>query len=243
MPHLKVVYDPVGQASVGGKLSTLNIDDLTPLFPLVDVITPNLLEAKKLAQSDSSEVSLLANAIHHLGVKSIVIKGGHSDRESSAAHCIDYCLENSDSSAQKLRNYQLRSSRIETSYSHGGGCSYATALAAFTAHGYLLRDALTLTKAFINQGLSWHKHKRAYYGAFEQLGWPTNRAYFPTVNDRTSQKNSLLLAFKNLGISSGRKLGLYPVVDSLEWLKLLLPLGLEIIQIRLKTKLTAIWTA
>ena len=48
--YLKIVYDPVGQASVGGSLSTLSTADLKPLLPLIDIITPNLAEAKALAE-------------------------------------------------------------------------------------------------------------------------------------------------------------------------------------------------
>ena len=47
------------------------------------------------------------------------------------------------------------------------------------------------------------------------------------------EKYSGLTAFPSLNLAV-RKLGLYPVIDSLYWLKRLLPLGLEIIQLRLK---------
>ena len=48
--NLISVYDPVGQASVGGSFSALTIEQLTPLLKQVDVITPNLMEAKNLAR-------------------------------------------------------------------------------------------------------------------------------------------------------------------------------------------------
>ena len=47
--NLISVYDPVGQASVGGSFNALTLEQLTPLLKQVDVITPNLMEAKSLA--------------------------------------------------------------------------------------------------------------------------------------------------------------------------------------------------
>jgi len=59
--------------------------------------------------------------------------------------------DNQDKTQHSIR-YQLSSAHLENHYNHDDGCSFASALAAFLAHGYLLRDAFTLTKAFINQG-------------------------------------------------------------------------------------------
>jgi len=237
-PCLKVVFDPVGQASVGGAFSQLQREDLTELLALVDVITPNLSEAQQLSNLTSIKPAELAIKIAKLGVNSVIIKGGHSDVLNSLGQKIsdDYCLHHFEKSTI---SYQLTSPRINTQYSHGGGCSFASALAAFLAQGYLLRDAFTLTKAFVNQGLIKSALNKAtepnYYGAFEQTSWPDNADVFPTISADLSQKYHTLPAFPSLALQ-GRKLGLYPVVDSLYWLKRLFPLGLEVIQLRLKNK-------
>jgi len=237
-PCLKVVFDPVGQASVGGAFSQLQREDLTELLALVDVITPNLSEAQQLSNLTSIKPAELAIKIAKLGVNSVIIKGGHSDVLNSLGQKIsdDYCLHHFEKSTI---SYQLTSPRINTQYSHGGGCSFASALAAFLAQGYLLRDAFTLTKAFVNQGLIKSALNKAtepnYYGAFEQTSWPDNADAFPTISADLSQKYHTLPAFPSLALQ-GRKLGLYPVVDSLYWLERLFPLGLEVIQLRLKNK-------
>ncbi len=237
-PSLTVVFDPVGQASVGGAFSQLQREDLTELLALVDVITPNLSEAQQLSNLTSIKPAELAIKIAKLGVNSVIIKGGHSDILNSLGQKIsdDYCLHHFEKSTI---SYQLTSPRINTQYSHGGGCSFASALAAFLAQGYLLRDAFTLTKAFVNQGLIKSALNKAtepnYYGAFEQTSWPDNADVFPTISADLSQKYHTLPAFPSLALQ-GRKLGLYPVVDSLYWLKRLFPLGLEVIQLRLKNK-------
>ncbi|TWX68918.1 thiamine phosphate synthase [Colwellia sp. C1TZA3] len=272
LPSLLVVYDPVGQASVGGGLSTLTAPALTPLMPLIDVITPNLIEAKQLnllRSTSTAKTEALAENILQLGCKAVIIKGGHTDSEGSNAtvknsvaetHCIDVCLQNI-----KPRMFlNLQSPKISTSYSHGGGCSFASALASFLAHGYLLRDAFTLTKAFINQGLSLtakipntindnesenncdghhsevsNDKNENYYGAFQQGSWPTKLNYFPTIISPVNQQYILLPNFPLLGLADSEKLGLYPVIDSLAWLKCLLPLNLNVIQLRIKSKNTA----
>jgi len=251
MPNMLSVYDPVGQASVGGSFNALSLAQLTPLLRQVDIITPNLNEAKVLSNDsqENSTAKQLAKNIHHcFGITSIIIKGGHSADEQSS---IDYChhqlnqlhgKQDNQDKTQEAISYKLSTKRIESHYSHGGGCSFATALSAFLAQGYLMRDAFTLAKAFITQGLSASKQVsesfgHQYYGAFEQQAWPINppeRAkFFPKIFDELSLQYQGLPAFNSLNLA-GKKLGLYPVIDSLYWLKRLLPLGLEIIQLRVK---------
>ncbi len=255
---LKVIYDPVGQASVGGKFSALNSTDLLPLFPYLDIITPNTLEAKQLVNLPLNNgpltVQTLAENIQHLGVNTVIIKGGHALDDAPSltippvTACLDYCLhrltdaDSSKMSQDETISYGLNSPRINTDYSHGGGCSFASALAAFSAHGYLVRDAFTLSKAFINQGLTANTGKLEYYGAFEQTAWPTQTQHFPEITSEITDKYQALPAFNSLGLNrkeanaANDKLGLYPVIDSLYWLERLLPLKLNIIQLRVKTK-------
>ena len=275
LPQLITVYDPVGQASVGGNFNQLSVLDLAPLLQQIDVLTPNINEAHFFVSSmikketDSlniaqpyrvkpniSQLSVkqLAKRIHQrFAIKSIIIKGGHSKNNHQ---CIDYCYhqlnqikqDNQDKCFQAIE-YQLSSPRLKTHYTHGGGCSFASALASCLAKGYLVRDAFTLAKAFINQGLAATQNisveqQHQYYGAFEQLAWPAIlpsevesqvclNELFPTVVDTFNQQHQNLPAFASLNLQ-GEKLGLYPVVDSIAWLKRLLPLGLNIIQLRVK---------
>lgn len=232
-PSLKVIYDPVGSASVGGKFSDLNNIERMKIATAADIVTPNLIEAQQLSGlTDEDNSSALAFKLKGLGVKSLIVKGGHQSGE----HSQDYCLH--QLTEQESIVYQLTSNRVATSYSHGGGCSFASGLATYLAHGHLLRDALTLTKAFINQGLIKQQGQNGYYGAFEQPLQPAGKQFFPQITDDINVKYHDLSAFKVLGTPRGGedKLGLYPVVDSVEWLARLMPLGLNIIQLRLKDK-------
>jgi hydroxymethylpyrimidine kinase/phosphomethylpyrimidine kinase/thiamine-phosphate diphosphorylase len=257
MPNMLSVYDPVGQASVGGSFNALTLAQLTPLLKQVDIITPNLIEAKRLAtlvnlldegdtDIDETDVEALAKKIYqNFAVNSIIVKGGHNQADDK--HSIDYCYhqlnqlhgkQDNQDKTQTAISYQLSAKRIESHYSHGGGCSFATAFASFIAQGYLVRDAFTLAKAFISQGLSTSQQisklqGHQYYGAFEQQGWPRNGEFFPKIVDVISRQYQKLPAFNPLDLV-GDKLGLYPVINSLYWLKRLLPLGLKVIQLRIK---------
>ncbi len=245
LPELITVYDPVGQASVGGSFNSLTLNELSPLLTIVDIITPNLLEAQSLAslEGESCVVTLADKIYQDFAINSIIIKGGHSKEDNALSN--DYCLhqlnqikqDNQEKLHEEIR-YQLSSKRIETNYSHGGGCSFASALASFLALGYLVRDAFTLAKAFISQGLMAttkvsQAQQHSYYGAFDQLAWPNKAASFPTVVDELNQQYQSLQAFNSLELN-GEQLGLYPVIGSIYWLKRLLPLGLNIIQLRVK---------
>lgn len=256
---LTVIYDPVGQASVGGenggKFSALTLAQLHNLLPLIDIITPNSSEAQFLANSTSISSKTLAQKILARDVNSVIVKGGHPlddstslkqgmNKNQAQKSCFDYYLhkltdaDSSKMSKDEIIEYGLVSEKINTDYNHGGGCSFATALASFAAHGYLLRDAFTLTKAFINQGLKANNGKHDHYGAFEQTSKPQLAQAFPKINVPLVEKYQKLPPFASLNVNRGGidKLGLYPVIDSLYWLEQLLPLKLNIIQLRIKNK-------
>ena len=109
LPNLLVVYDPVGRASVGGCLSSLPTSSLAPLMPLVDVITPNFIEAKQLctlaANNSVDDVAIMAEHILLLGCKAVIIKGGHTATEKTKqdqTHCTDICLQSLSATSSQL---------------------------------------------------------------------------------------------------------------------------------------------
>lgn len=236
----RIVYDPVAVASTGSELTE---EDILPhikskLLPLVDVLTPNANETQRL-----SGVYLIgwqslpeaAEAFIKLGVGAVVIKGGHIDIDDQ--HCVDYAFDGEN-------HYWLASPKIETEHSHGTGCTFASAVASLLAQRYLLRDAITVAKAFINQGLSQSAHWDGRYLPVWQGQWPTERQYFPRVICEGSQlaeqldwqQNDDLARQSGFGFapSDTQQLGLYPVVDSVEWIEYLLKAGINTLQIRLK---------
>lgn len=250
----RVIFDPVLKATVGNSLQTEILDWglLKKLLLQVEVITPNCLEAEYLinifdagkAPSQSHHLKTWANIdlakqLHSCGIRGAVLTGGHSIKHKKVIDA--YYGEIGDGEIKKRETalFTLASPYIETNFSHGSGCSFATALSCFLAHNYLMRDAFMQAKAFINKSftLSQINEKNAkvptgYYGALQQAMWPVEKKFYPRVIEA---KNSPLSpdGFASCGT---QQLGLYPVIDSLEWLQRLLPLGLEIIQLRVKNQ-------
>ncbi|NTS77132.1 thiamine phosphate synthase [Catenovulum sp. SM1970] len=243
----RVVYDPVAIASSGGDLTEEDILPTikTKLLPLVDVLTPNANEVQRIAGIyligwDSVEQA--GRAIIEMGVGAVIIKGGHMDIDRY--HCVDYCTDGQ-------QHFWLASPKIDTEHTHGTGCTYASAVAAALAQDYLLRDAIVVAKAFINQGLAKSQHFDARYAGIWQGQWPTEHAYFPNMLTPGSALAKELDWCPESSFDSGEaqrpyvegfaqtdttELGLYPVVDSVEWIERLLKAGVKTIQIRLKNK-------
>ena len=157
LPNL--VVDPVMVAKSGDRL--LRDDAVTVLrdllLPLAAVVTPNLPEAEVLAgfAIDSDEdVRRAAKEIVGLGARSVVVKGGHrpygrpSGRE--AAEAVDVLYD-----GNTFRDYSAP--RIDTTSTHGTGCTFASAIAAYLARGEPLAEAVGQAKEYLTEAL-----RRAY---------------------------------------------------------------------------------
>ncbi len=97
--HLRLVVDPVMVAKGGASLlspeavATLR----STLLPLAEIVTPNLPEAEVLTGQHIEtldEMQAAARAIHALGPRSVVVKGGHRatdpvDVYFDGIHCIE----------------------------------------------------------------------------------------------------------------------------------------------------------
>ena len=232
-----VIYDPVAVASNGGNLTE---DDILPLIkeqllPWVDLITPNGQEVQKLTGVYAFSWDCLKTAAQKLlslGVSACIIKGGHIDIADNKS--VDFY---SDCQHQQ---YWLSSERIKTKNSHGTGCTFASAIAALLAQGYLIRDAFVIAKAYINQGLNAVKDQQSY-SAIWQGYWPEHIHDYPevlvagsdlaTAIDWQASEQAFCSNFKTVNTD---KLGLYPVIDSVKWLERLLKAGVKTIQYREK---------
>lgn len=241
----QVVYDPVMLASSGDALTDEDILDAvkTHLLPLVDVITPNTQEVQTLTGVyliGASALQQAAKKLQQYGVKSVVIKGGHWDFPQG--YCVDYCLD-------EQREYWLGNEKLATPHSHGTGCSFASSIAACLAQQYPLKDAFILAKAYINHGLSQATRLGEGIGALAHTGFPSQLELFPQVIEPHSWLAEELALDTGVNTPQDspqqftsaaqfapclKALGVYAVVDSLEWLKLCLENGLKTVQLRIK---------
>jgi len=233
-----VVYDPVAIASTGTPMAEPNMLEAVreQLLPRLSLITPNGPELEALTGlpvSSPELVRLAARRLRELGARAVLVKGGHL--EWSGDLCLDYYQD-------EQREFWLAAPRLDTRHGHGTGCCYASAIAAVVAQDYPVEDAITLARAYLQQGLAAAQGVGAGPGPIAHLGWPADLAHFPRAVLAGSELDRRFGLYET---SSARlpdgpfaptehNLGLYPVVDSVKWLRRLLGQGVKTIQLRIK---------
>jgi hydroxymethylpyrimidine kinase/phosphomethylpyrimidine kinase/thiamine-phosphate diphosphorylase len=223
---LPLVCDPVLRSSGGAPLTA---DDCATalrehLLPHCTLLTPNLPEAEALtgiAVRSAEDVMAAARALRRLGAGAVLIKGGHRDGTQSR----DYFLAED-------RGFWLHSPRQTVANRRGTGCALASSIAAALALGHARADAVVIGKMAINQGL------RQGYGCGDVEGpihidhFPDDQADLPALTPGADHEGAAT-AFPDC---NSPRLGLYPIVDSADWVARLLPLGVSTLQLRLKER-------
>lgn len=149
-PGVRLVVDPVmvatsGDVLVGGE--TLEaFREL--LLPRADVITPNLPEAKALLGwtddiTDLEGMQRAARALHEMGPKGVLVKGGHV---AGGKLAVDILFDGQDM-------HELEAGWVGTRNTHGTGCTLASAIAAELAKGRPLVAAVSAAKGYLTEAL------------------------------------------------------------------------------------------
>jgi len=138
-----VVLDPVMISKSGYRLLNQDAQDalVDNLFPLAEVVTPNIYEAEALIGKKINNVDEMKNAaqeILNLGAKKVVVKGGHLEEDRATDVLYD---------GKEYK--ELHSHRVETKNTHGTGCTFSSAIAANIALGKTFFDAVSLAKKYI----------------------------------------------------------------------------------------------
>ncbi len=239
-PALPIIWDPVIKASVGQTLQqeAIDADKLIKLLQQISILTPNRHELEWLHSFLPASTDEI-NPLLDMGIECVVATGGDQPNNGLSIDQV-YRLEQS---------FSLVSKQVQTSYTHGSGCTFSTAITAFLAKGLVPMDALVEAKAFINQALQaslqQQMHEQSnealheqnaksadYYGALIQSEWPPTAKYYPQVR-LAHIDTATLKPFKSLPQPT---LGIYPVIDSLDLLAELLKTDIRIVQLRLKNK-------
>ena len=154
--HSALVCDPVLKSTSGANLLEPEAVSLmkTELFPLVDLLTPNLPEAEALIGC-KLDAEAAAKELLKLGVKSVLIKGGHSDGNL----CRDYWTNG-------IEERWFESPRIETRATHGTGCVLSSAIASFIALGDSIPTAIEKAKALLTRKLEAAPELGSGHGPF-----------------------------------------------------------------------------
>jgi hydroxymethylpyrimidine/phosphomethylpyrimidine kinase len=142
----RLVVDPVMVAKGGAKLLRNDaIDALREqLLPLAAVVTPNLPEAEVLLGrpvASLDERKQAARDLVAMGARAAVVKGGH------AADATDVYFDGT-------QMIELRARRIDTANTHGSGCVFSAAIAAWLARRAGPLEAATQARSFITEAIA-----------------------------------------------------------------------------------------
>lgn len=132
------------------------------LLPLAEVVNPNLFEASALVGEEIRTLEEMvdgARALHALGPRAVLVKGGHLD----GPEAIDVFFDGDTVT-------EISGPRFDTKDTHGTGCALSAAMAARLAHGDETVDAARAAKAFVSGAIE--------HGLRMGRGWgPVNPAW------------------------------------------------------------------
>jgi len=142
-----IVVDPVMIAKSGSRLLKPEAVEalIKHMFPLADIVTPNLHEAAEIVGfpvEDRAAMERAAIAIKAMGPRFVVVKGGHLP---GAACDLFY-----DGRSFAV----LANERIDTRHTHGTGCTFSSAIAAGLAKGMPVYDAVVAAKRYITVAIT-----------------------------------------------------------------------------------------
>lgn len=179
-----IVIDPVmvckGEDEV---LNPGNVDAMINyLLPLATVTTPNLFEAGQLAGIKTpktiAEMQTAAEKIYSLGAKNIVIKGGRGIDHHKA---FDLFFDGHD-------HYLLETAKVDSTYNHGAGCTFAAAITANLALGLSVQEAVIEAKEFVAAGI--------------EHGWKLNQFVGPVLHAAKNKFGAPEVTIKKIAKSS-----------------------------------------
>ena len=158
------VVDPVVRSTSGYDL----IDDAAlavltkELLPLARLLTPNIPEAERITGlkiADEKGMRRAALALREMGARAVLVKGGHLGAEASVG---ESAVE-SPRLARRADAVDLladgdgvtlfRGERVNTTSTHGTGCTLAAAIAACLGRGLPLEDSIVAAKRYVTDAL------------------------------------------------------------------------------------------
>lgn len=143
-----IVFDPVMVATSGHRLieeKTIEII-IEKLFPISDLITPNMDEAAILAKMDVktlNDMKIAGEHIKELGCKNILLKGGHLETEMITSLLYE--------SHGHYKTFE--SVKTKTNNTHGSGCTLSSAIASFIAQGKSIERAVELAQNYVSEAI------------------------------------------------------------------------------------------
>jgi hydroxymethylpyrimidine/phosphomethylpyrimidine kinase len=141
-----LVVDPVMVATSGDRLLAADAEATLRevLLPRARIVTPNADEAAVLVGGDVDSLERAveaARAIAELGPAAVLVKGGHWGDEATDVLYVDG------------EAIELTLPRLDTTSTHGTGCTLSAAIAAQLALGRPLRSAVERAKRYVHRAM------------------------------------------------------------------------------------------
>jgi hydroxymethylpyrimidine kinase/phosphomethylpyrimidine kinase len=145
---IPIVLDPILAAGTGAKLLQREAykSFVSKLIPLCTLITPNRMEAEKLADTEiktENNAIEAAKQIKKLGAENVIVKGGHI----GSAHVTDLLID-AKGNITRFTNPRLAIREI-----HGSGCNFSSAATAYIAKGIPLTEACRMANEYVHTAI------------------------------------------------------------------------------------------
>lgn len=143
----KIVVDPVMVSTSGSRLISEDAVETLgrELFPIADLLTPNIPEAEVLTGMSIRTPEEMEQAARQIGERfdcAVLCKGGHQVNSAN------------DFLWQKSGDCWFYGERIQNPNTHGTGCTLSSAIASNLAKGLTLEEAVKRAKQYLSGALS-----------------------------------------------------------------------------------------
>ncbi len=148
LPRFPVsVLDPVMVATSGDRLLNSDAEDaVRRLIPRAGLITPNVSEAAVLLDArpanNTNELAEQAAELLAMGAQRVLLKGGHLDDNATDVY------------AEPGQTVTLTTRRIDTTNTHGTGCTLSSAIAALVPVSATWVEAVSRAKDYLTTALA-----------------------------------------------------------------------------------------
>ena len=244
-PTLWVIYDPVIRASSDAApiLRSMLEAITTELLPQVDLLTPNLHEAMRLSGELPTSQENLSDYCQQLADKfscQVYLKGGHiSDVFANESDITDFYArarssQRSEYIAEPAKSFVLTPIKTQHAHRRGSGCILASLIAGYVANDYRFCDAIVLSCGVMRKAYQTAGALGNSAGGAISLTADISIDDLPEIKVFNAMVFKALSRFESAFAPCPLDLGLYPVVDTIEWLTRLLKQGVKTIQLRAK---------
>jgi hydroxymethylpyrimidine kinase/phosphomethylpyrimidine kinase/thiamine-phosphate diphosphorylase len=214
--NVPVIWDPVLACTSGGVLVSSEVQTylLEQLLPEITLLTPNTVELSQLTQQDDQIEA--SQYLLSTGLNGCLVKGGHADSKWATDYFIDHSHSFYCYAYKQAKNVR------------GTGCVLAASIASNMAMNHDIRDAIVLAKAYLTRGIREAKK----IGPYSTIAHSSDNFDLQDMPKLAYAKAFVGQQFNFP--SCPQRLGIYPVVDSSDWIKKLTGEGIKTIQLRIK---------